>query len=217
MKSVRCTSITRRVPPMQHDLIAVGIGEEGHMADAGVENVPVEDHALLLEPSSRFRNVRHAKCEAGIVRPPEGAADVFKLQQVEKAVVAELELGEAALVGQFETERLAVERLRPLHVGDGHGPEVDMLDDHASNLLCRSSALPSGSWKNAIRQTPVSIVSPLKTTPFASSSARAASTSGTRSARPAGDGANGCPILDGSKTSSVTWPQRNSRSLSPSV
>ena len=50
-----------------------------------------------------------------------------------------------------------------------------------------------------------------------SSSARAASTSATRSAIPAGDGANGSPMLEGSKTSSVTWPARSSRSLSPSV
>ena len=56
------------------------------------------------------------------------------------------------------------------------------------------------------------IVSPSKTTPFASSSARAASTSATRSAIPAGEGANGWPMLDGSKTSSVTWPQRSSMS-----
>ena len=34
---------------------------------------------------------------------------------------------------------------------------------------------------------------------------------------PAGEGANGCPMLDGSKMSSVTWPARNSMSLSPSV
>ena len=30
------------------------------------------------------------------------------------------------------------------------------------------------------------------------------------------DGANSCPMLVGSKTSKVTWPQLNSRSLSPS-
>lgn len=36
-------------------------------------------------------------------------------------------------------------------------------------------------------------------------------------ASPAGEGANGWSMLDGSKISSVTWPQRSSRSLSPSV
>src|SRR5215470_11258040 len=111
MKSVRCTSITRRVPPVQHDLIAVWVGEERHVADAGVENVPIERDALLLELSPRLRDVGHAKREARIVWPSEGAADVLELEEIEEAVVAELELGEATFVRQLETKRLCVELL----------------------------------------------------------------------------------------------------------
>src|SRR4029453_2793178 len=75
---------------------------------------------------------------------------------------------------------------------------------HASYRRWSISAFPSGSLNHAWRQTLVAIVSPSKATPFASGSPRAASTSGPRSARPAGEGANGWPMLEGSKTSSVT-------------
>ena len=53
--------------------------------------------------------------------------------------------------------------------------------------------MPSGSWKNAMWQTPVSNVSPWNSTPFASSSARAAATSSTWSAR--------CAVVCGANSS----------------
>jgi hypothetical protein len=60
-------------------------------------------------------------------------------------------------------------------------------------------ALPSGSLKNAMWQTPVSNVSPSNATPFPSSSARAAATSSTCSARCAVVcGANSNPNVVGS-------------------
>ena len=62
---------------------------------------------------------------------------------------------------------------------------------HASNLRWSISAFPSGSLNHACLHTPVTIVSPSKTTPFDSSSARAASTSATRSANPRGAGREG--------------------------
>src|SRR3954449_3115507 len=125
------TSITRRVPPMQHDLVPVGIREEGHVADARVENVAVEDDALLLELSPRVRDVRHAEGKACVVRRAKRPADRLEAEQVQKAVVAQLEFREARVAGQGQAERLAVELLRALHVGDGDRPEVDVLDDHA--------------------------------------------------------------------------------------
>ncbi len=54
---------------------------------------------------------------------------------------------------------------------------------HGAYLRCRISELPSGSLKKAILQTPESL-SPMKSTPLASSSARAAATSATRNAIP---------------------------------
>src|SRR5690242_3296619 len=216
MKSVRCTSIIRRVPPVEHEAVSVGIVERRHVADAGVVRLVGELDAAGLELLARLGDVCNAQRDRRTVPLPELPADRRRVDQVEEDVVAKLELGEAALAGLGQSERVAVPRNRALQVGDGHADEVDVLDVHASNLRCSRSALPSGSLKKAIRQTPVSTVSPSNTTPFSSSSARAASTSPTRSATPAGDTANGCPMLDGSKTSSVTWPQRNSRSFSPS-
>ena len=34
---------------MEHQRVAVGVGEEGHVADAGVEDLALELHAPLLE------------------------------------------------------------------------------------------------------------------------------------------------------------------------
>src|SRR5436853_7596905 len=101
-----------RVPPVQHDLVPVGIGEEGHVADAGVEAVAVELDALLLELQPSLCDVGNAEREAGVVRAAELPSDRLEAEEVEKAVVAELELGEARVAGQRQAERLAVERLR---------------------------------------------------------------------------------------------------------
>src|SRR5689334_7443105 len=46
----RCSAlrVTRRVAVVQHQRVAVGIREERHVADAGVEDVAVEGDAALL-------------------------------------------------------------------------------------------------------------------------------------------------------------------------
>jgi hypothetical protein len=38
---------------VQHELVAVGVGEDRHVADAGVQGVAEEGHALGLELSAR--------------------------------------------------------------------------------------------------------------------------------------------------------------------
>jgi hypothetical protein len=81
----------------------------------------------------------------------------------------------------------------------------------------------SGSRKNAMWQTPVSIVSPENSTPFASSSARAAPTSATWKAMcPLRCGANSIPNVAGSQIPKHCSPAQNSAcacasGLSPSV
>src|SRR6478736_9026676 len=105
------------------------------MADAGVENVAVERDALALELLARLVHVGDAQREARVVRRAERTTDRLQLQQIEKAVVAELELGEAAVARLRETQRVAVPGGRALHVGDGHRPEVDVLDDQAVSPL----------------------------------------------------------------------------------
>ena len=53
---------------MEDDLVAVRVGEERHLADAGVECRAVERDALLLELGARGVDVGDAQREAGVVR-----------------------------------------------------------------------------------------------------------------------------------------------------
>src|ERR1700741_3370841 len=46
-------SLVRRVAVVQHQVVAVGIGEEGHVADAGVHNLAGELDALRLQLGPR--------------------------------------------------------------------------------------------------------------------------------------------------------------------
>src|SRR4051812_19126802 len=93
----------------------------------------------------------------------------------------------------------------------------DQLDAHADQSRglyrwCSMRSLPSGSVKNAMWQTPVSNVSPVNSMPFASSSARAAATSSTCSARCAFFwGANGRPCCSGSQMPQHVSPTQNSK------
>ena len=88
---------------------------------------------------------------------------------------------------------------RPRRIGDG-----------------RSRTLPSGSSKIAWWQTPLSIVSPLNTTPRDSSSARAAATSSTWSAIGTLCGWNGMPSRSGTTRAIVTVPVSNSTPIGSS-
>src|SRR3954467_7116418 len=60
-KSVRCTSIIRRVPPVEHEAVPVGIGERRHVADAGVECLVDELDAAALELRARLGDVCDAQ------------------------------------------------------------------------------------------------------------------------------------------------------------
>lgn len=48
---------------MQHQRVAVGVLEEGHVADAGVERVAAELHAARLQLGACLRDVRHVQRE----------------------------------------------------------------------------------------------------------------------------------------------------------
>ena len=86
-------SRVRRVVAVQDHLVAVGIGEERHVADAGVEHLAVELHALGLELLARLVHVGDAQREPGVVRRAELRADRLHAQEVEEDVVAELNSG----------------------------------------------------------------------------------------------------------------------------
>src|SRR5690242_16861724 len=88
----------------------------------------------------------------GCVRRRERRADVLHLQEVERDVLAELELREALRRDLLEPQRVPIEARRSLHVGDGDGDEVRPLDDHPTepsicNWISRfiSTAYSSGS------------------------------------------------------------------------
>src|SRR5215212_8046594 len=51
----------RRVAAVQHELVAVGVGEDRHVADAGVEGVAEEGHALGLKLRPRRVDVLYAQ------------------------------------------------------------------------------------------------------------------------------------------------------------
>src|SRR5437763_4938240 len=74
------------------------------------------------------------------------------------------------------------------------------------------TAFPSGSRQTAMRQTPVSS-EPANSTPFTSSSFLAASTSGTRNAKPPMLGWNSRPSPAGFQKARVTWPAVSSLGL----
>src|SRR5438445_19478 len=108
-------SITRRVPPVQHQLVPVRIFEERHVADACVARLTVELDADLLEPLPRSVDVRDTKRDVADVWAKR-AADRCRVDQVQ-ADVARLDLGKPGLPrGTVEAERVPVELLSPLHV-----------------------------------------------------------------------------------------------------
>jgi hypothetical protein len=71
--------------------------------------------------------------------------------------------------------------------------------------LCRMTTLPSRSLKKPMWQTLESNVSPMNSTPCASSSWRASATSATRIAKPAMFGWNSTPCSSGFQNESVTF------------
>src|SRR3954452_520947 len=127
------------IPPMQHQCVPVRVAEEGHMADARVEDVSLELDACALEPRTRARHICNSQRDVRGVRRGELLADVGRVDQIEADVVSELVLRPAAPADEGQAKPLAVEAHRALLVRDGDGDEVSALNrDHAS-LLSRGA------------------------------------------------------------------------------
>src|SRR5436190_8819816 len=203
----------RVVPVVEQDRVAGGVAEAGTVADSGVPDV-VDLDALRLESGFRGRHVRHRQSDRA--RRERRELLVVRLgRHHRQRDVPGLVLDPVLVVRRAgrQTEHLAVEARRGLDVPGRHADEVDALDlDHGAYLRCRMTALPSGSRKTAILQTPVS-PEPTHLAPLPSSSAFAASTSGTRTAKPPTSSLNSNPSLSGSQNVSVTWPARSSWAL----
>src|SRR6476646_5991491 len=99
------------IAAVEHQRVPVGIAEEGHMADAGVEDVAVELNALPLELRPRLGNIWNPQRDVGGVRAGELPADIGGVHQVQADVLAELELGpRPASADLLEAEGVAVPR-----------------------------------------------------------------------------------------------------------
>src|SRR5918995_2903202 len=202
---------------MEHQRIAVGILEPCLPADARRDRLAVEHDPLRLELGARGIHVGNAKRQAR-GRRRELLADARRVEDVERHLSATKLHVALALGLDLEPERLGVELLRPLDVSCQNGHEVDALDvdqrgesPYGAYRLCSTSWLPSGSKKVAMWQTPLSKVSPTNSTPFASNSARAASTSSTRRRTiPFGCGLNSPPKRAGSQIAKHVSPTQNS-------
>src|SRR5919198_6452698 len=126
MASARDTSC---IPLVENDDIAVGVLEEAHVADAGVERVAEELDAFRLEFSPRLGDVGDADSEAGLVRL-ELDPLLLGIPERERHVRG-LDLG-ALVLALRDPEHVAVERDRALDVARGNRDEVDLLDVHGS-------------------------------------------------------------------------------------
>src|SRR6266516_6080180 len=165
---------------MQDDRVLVRVDADDHVADAGV---PLADdpNALLLKLGLRRLDVVHAQREARDVRL-ELDAFLLRLPERQRHLARRQLVRVVRVLG--EPEEVAVPRPGALGVTRRDVEEVDPLDVHWCGAYLRwsISELPSGSWKNAMWQTPVSSVSPSNSMPLPSSSERVSSTFGTRKA-----------------------------------
>src|SRR4029453_18021138 len=108
---------------MEHERVPVRILEERHVANTGVADLAEELDAGFLEPRALGRHVMNPESDVRDVRL-ELLSEAGRIDQVERDV-ARFELGPAFLeIRRVDTQRLAVERLRPLHVLPRHRHEV---------------------------------------------------------------------------------------------
>src|SRR5215210_3057270 len=142
----------RGVAAMQHQSVAVGVVEERHMADAGVEDLALELDASALELPPGLLDARDAQRDVRRVRARELLADVRRVDEVEADVLAELELGPCAGRDLLEAERVPVPRRRLLEISHRHRDEIGALDDQPTDpSICNwirrfiSTAYSSGS------------------------------------------------------------------------
>src|SRR3989442_4332976 len=133
-----------RVPGVGVEAVAVGVGKGRNGTHAGVVGLVDELDAATLELLARLGDVCDAQRDRRAVRVPELPAERLRVDQIQEGIVPELELGEAALAGLRQTERVAIPRGRALEVRDRHRDEVDVLDVHAygAKRLWSTSGLP---------------------------------------------------------------------------
>jgi hypothetical protein len=111
---------------VQHEVVAVRIAEERHVAHARVEHVPEELHALALELRLRGGDVVDAERQPIALLRNERHADGLRRPDAQARVARpELVLG---VVVRAQGEHVAVERPRAVRVLRRDTDEVDSLN-----------------------------------------------------------------------------------------
>src|SRR3954453_21391006 len=125
--------LVRRVPAVQHELVAVRIGEDRHVADAGVEGVAEELDALGLERRAHLGHVVAAQRPRVALLGDERHPLLLRLPDAEARVAGPL-LPRGVLVGPHSQD-VAVEGAGALGVPGRDAEEVESFDDsHATRL-----------------------------------------------------------------------------------
>src|SRR4051795_7022463 len=127
--------LVRRVPAVQHELVAVRIGEDRHVADAGCEGVAEELDALGLERRAHLGDVVAAQRPRVALLGDERHPLLLGLPDPETRVAGPL-LPFGVLVGA-QPQDLAVEGAGALGVLGRDAEEVESFDDSHRTMLPR--------------------------------------------------------------------------------
>ena len=129
---------------VQHELVAVRVGEDRHVADAGIEGLAEEGHALGLELGAPRVDVIHAQRQRIAGLGDEFQPDLLGLPDDEARVARPL-LVLRMLVGAHAQD-VAVEAACALGVLRGDADEVELLDEcHAPQSFNRPRRGAHGS------------------------------------------------------------------------
>ena len=133
---------------VEHQRVARGVGERGHVADPGVDGVAQEPHPPLLERRASGGDVLNVQRDRMRARL-ELATDRRRVQHLQgEGPGLELAARDPPVVdGALEAEHVAVERGGGGVVGHEHGDEVDArdADGRGAHAVAPSAARTSPS------------------------------------------------------------------------
>src|SRR3954447_4296655 len=119
------SSVARRVTVVEHQVVAVRVGEERHMADARVERVAGELDPPALELSACGGHVVDVDRQVAVLLRLELPAQPGRLPDAEARLAdPELVIG---LVVRAQPKRVDVERSRAIAVGRGDCDEIQLV------------------------------------------------------------------------------------------
>jgi threonine/homoserine/homoserine lactone efflux protein len=137
-------SVVGGVAVVQHEVVAVRVGEEGHVTDPRIHDLTGEHDALGLELGTRGRDVVNVKREMGILLWCERHAESLGLPNAE-ASVPEPDL-EARTLIRPQPERVDVEVQGALRILRRDGDEVQFGDHGAEPNLSHTATTWAAQW-----------------------------------------------------------------------